>query len=64
MIYNMAFITAKRQKVYSKSLLTGPAGSGKSKSAIEMATGLFRKAGGTGIAYIGTEGDRECHLSR
>ena len=55
----MAFVKAVRQKVYSKVLMTGPAGSGKSKSATEMATGLFRKCGGTGIGYIGTEGDRD-----
>lgn len=55
----MAFKKAVRQKVYVKVLITGPAGSGKSQSATEMATGLFRKCGGTGIAYIGTEGDRD-----
>lgn len=55
----MAFIRAKRNKVYSKTLLTGPSGSGKSMSAIELGTGLFRKCEGTGIAYIGTEGDRD-----
>ena len=55
----MAFITAKRNKVYSKTFISGPAGSGKSQSSIELGTGLFRKCGGTGIAYIGTEGDRD-----
>lgn len=55
----MAFVKAKREKVYSKTLLTGPSGSGKSLSALELATGLFRKCGGEGIAYIGTEGDRD-----
>ena len=54
-----SFVKAKRNKVYSKTFVTGPAGSGKSKSSIELATGLFRKCGGTGIAYIGTEGDRD-----
>lgn len=55
----MAFVKAKREKVYIKTLLTGPSGSGKSRSALELATGLFRKCGGKGIAYIGTEGDRD-----
>ena len=55
----MAFKKAKRQKVYSKTLLSGSSGAGKSQSAIEMATGLYRKCGGEGIAYIGTEGDRD-----
>ena len=55
----MAFKKAKRQKVYSKTLLSGSSGAGKSQSAIELATGLFRKCGGEGIAYIGTEGDRD-----
>jgi len=54
-----SFVKAKRIKVYSKTFITGPAGSGKSKSSIELGTGLFRKCGGTGIAYIGTEGDRD-----
>lgn len=55
----MAFVKAVREKVYMKALLTGASGSGKSQSALELATGLFRKAGGEGIAYIGTEGDRD-----
>ena len=55
----MAFVKAKREKVYIKALLTGPSGSGKSRSALELATGLFRHCGGEGIAYIGTEGDRD-----
>lgn len=55
----MAFVKAQRIKVYLKALLTGASGSGKSQSALELATGLFKKCGGTGIAYIGTEGDRD-----
>lgn len=55
----MAFKKAIRQKVNSKVLLSGPSGAGKSQSACELATGIFRKCGGTGIAYIGTEGDRD-----
>lgn len=55
----MAFQKALRTKVYSKLLLTGASGSGKSQSALEFATGLYNKCGGEGIAYIGTEGDRD-----
>jgi hypothetical protein len=54
----MAFVKAVREKVYSKTLLTGPSGSGKSMCALELGTGLSWKVG-TGIAYIGTEGDRD-----
>ena len=56
-----SFVKAVREKVYSKTLLTGPSGSGKSMCALELATGLYRKTGGpgSGIAYIGTEGDRD-----
>lgn len=55
----MAFVKAIREKVYIKMLITGPSGCGKSMGAEEVATGMFRKCGGTGIAYIGTEGDRD-----
>lgn len=55
----MVFKKAVREKVYSKTLLTGPSGCGKSMGAEEMATGLYRKCGGPGVAYIGTEGDRD-----
>ena len=55
----MAFVKAVREKVNAKVLLSGPSGAGKSQSACEMATGLYRKVGGPGIAYIGTEGDRD-----
>lgn len=54
----MAFVKAVREKVYLKALLTGPSGSGKSQSALEIATGIARKSGSE-IAYIGTEGDRD-----
>lgn len=53
------FIKAIREKVFAKVLLTGASGSGKSQSALELATGMFKKCGGAGIAYIGTEGDRD-----
>ena len=55
----VSFKKAVREKVYAKVLLTGPSGSGKSMSALKMATGLYRKCGGEGIAYIGSEGDRD-----
>ena len=55
----MAFIKAVREKVNAKVLLSGPSGAGKSQSACELATGIFKKCGGPGIAYIGTEGDRD-----
>lgn len=55
----MAFIKAKREKVYAKTLLTGASGAGKSQSALEMAIGMLKMCGGPGIAYIGTEGDRD-----
>lgn len=54
----MAFVKAIREKVYAKVLLTGASGSGKSQSALEMATGLSESCGSR-IAYIGTEGDRD-----
>ena len=55
----MAFVKAVREKVKAKVLLSGPSGAGKSLSACELATGIYRKCGGPGIAYIGTEGDRD-----
>ena len=55
----MAFVKAVREKVYMKALLTGASGSGKSMSALELAIGMYKKCGGAGIAYIGTEGDRD-----
>lgn len=54
----MAFVKAVREKVYLKVLLTGASGSGKSQSALELATGISKKCG-SDIAYIGTEGDRD-----
>lgn len=54
----MAFVKAVREKVYLKALLTGASGSGKSQSALELAMGIAKKCG-SGIAYIGTEGDRD-----
>lgn len=60
----MAFVRALRQQVWLKEILCGASGSGKSQSALEIATGMLsemKKEGnaGSGIAYIGTEGDRD-----
>lgn len=54
----MAFVKAKREKVWLKTLLSGPSGSGKSYSALAVATGIQSKCGGSGIAYISSEGTR------
>lgn len=59
----MAFVKAKREKIWVKLLLTGASGSGKSYSALRVAKGLYSKTGGTGIAYIGTEGSRDKYYS-
>lgn len=60
----MAFVKALREQVWLKSILCGASGSGKSQSALELATGIYnamKKDGnaGSGIAFIGTEGDRD-----
>lgn len=55
----MAIVKARRIKVFSKTLMTGASGSGKTKSALEMATGIYEGCGGEGILFIGTEGDRD-----
>ena len=53
----VGFQKAKREQVWLKVLLSGASGSGKSYSALKVATGLAQKCG-SGIAYIGTEGSR------
>lgn len=58
----MAFKKAKREQIWVKVLMTGPSGSGKSMSALRMASGLAKKCG-SGIAYIGTEGSRDLYYS-
>lgn len=55
----MAIQKARRIKVCAKVLLTGASGSGKTKSSLEMATGIYEGCGGEGILFIGTEGDRD-----
>lgn len=52
------FQKAKREQVWLKVLLSGASGSGKSYSALRLASGIVKKAGGSGIAYIGTEASR------
>ena len=51
------FQKAKREQVWLKVLLSGASGSGKSYSALKVATGIAKECG-SGIAYIGTEGSR------
>jgi hypothetical protein len=53
----MGFQKAKREQVWLKVLLSGASGSGKSYSALKVATGIAKKCN-SGIAYIGTEGSR------
>lgn len=56
------FQKASRNKVWLKVLLSGPSGSGKSYSALRLATGVARKCDSR-IAYIGTEGSRDRYYS-
>lgn len=53
----MKFQKAEREQVWLKVLLSGPSGSGKSYSALKLATGVAAKCKSK-IAYIGTEGSR------
>lgn len=53
----VGFQKAKREQVWLKVLLSGASGSGKSYSALKVATGIAQKCGSS-IAYIGTEGSR------
>jgi len=65
----MQFKTAKRDQVYIKAIITGPSGSGKSYSALRVATGIAEAAnvpagaGGQKIAYIGSEGTRNSYYA-
>ena len=57
---NLTIQHAKREQIYVKALIGGPSGSGKSYSALRMATGIAGREGeGTKIGYIGTEGMRD-----
>ena len=53
----VGFQKAKREQVWLKVLLSGASGSGKSYSALKIATGIAKQCD-SGIAYIGTEGSR------
>ena len=52
------FQKAKREKLWLKILLGGVAGCGKTYSALRLATGIYSKCGGEGIAAIDTENGR------
>lgn len=54
---SIGFQKAKREQVWLKVLLSGASGSGKSYSALKLATGIASQCG-SGIAFIGTEGSR------
>lgn len=58
----VGFKKAKREQVWLKVLLSGASGSGKSYSALRLATGIAKKCN-SGIAYIGTEGSRDKYYS-
>lgn len=53
------FKKAKREQIYAKVALIGPSGSGKSYSALRLATGMVKSMNdGSEIYYIDTEGGR------
>lgn len=54
----LSFQKAKREKIWVKVLLSGPSGSGKSYTGLRMATGIYQKVGGEGIAVVDTENGR------
>lgn len=57
---NLQITHAKREQIYVKALIGGPSGSGKSYSALRVASGIAGREGeGTKIGYIGTEGMRD-----
>lgn len=57
---NLQITHARKEQIYVKVLIGGPSGSGKSYSALRMATGIAGREGqGTKIGYIGTEGMRD-----
>lgn len=58
----LSFVKAIREKVFIKVLLSGASGSGKSVSALRMATGIAKKCNGR-IAMIGTESSRDLYYS-
>ena len=58
----MAFVKAKREKVWLKIQIGGPSGSGKSYSALLLATGIEKHTGG-GIAFISSEKSRTLYYA-
>lgn len=57
---NFTITKAKKEQICVKVLVSGPSGSGKSYSALRLATGIAGRVGeGTKIGYIGTEGMRD-----
>lgn len=57
---NLTIQHAKKEQIFVKALIGGPSGSGKSYSALRVATGITGREGeGTKIGYIGTEGMRD-----
>lgn len=56
------FKKAKKEQVWLKVLLSGASGSGKSYSALRLATGIANECDSR-IAYIGTEGSRDKYYS-
>lgn len=58
----MAFIKAKREKVWLKIQIGGPSGSGKSYSSLLLATGIEKHTGG-GIAFISSEKSRTLYYA-
>lgn len=59
----MGFSKAVRKNVWIKAELSGTSGSGKTVSALRMATGIYDKCGGEGIAFISSEGSRSLYYA-
>jgi hypothetical protein len=57
------FKKAVREKLWVKILLSGVSGSGKTFSALRIATGIYEKVGGAGIAYVDTENRRASYYA-
>jgi hypothetical protein len=60
---SLSFKKAVREQLWTKVLLSGTSGSGKTFTALRLATGLASKAGGSGIAYIDTENRRASYYA-
>lgn len=54
----MEFKKALKEKIWVKVLIGGSSGSGKTWSALRLATGIASKSGGAGVAAIDTENGR------